>query len=52
MEFKLIKKVNKNPFRQYKLLKEALTKPKKKSTKSKKILSTSLEIKLFKLKKN
>lgn len=52
MVFKLLKKDKMNPSRLLKLLKEVSMKLKRKSTKSKKISSTSLVIKLLKSKRN
>jgi hypothetical protein len=52
MVFKLLKKVNNNQFKLFKLHKEDLMKHKRKSIKLKKILLTLLVIKLFKLKRN
>lgn len=52
MVFKLLKKANNNQFKLLKQPKEDSTKHKRKLIKLKKILLTSLVIKLFKLKRN
>ncbi len=52
MAFKLPKKDRNNPYNQSKLLKEDSTKPKRKSTKSKKTSSILLVMKQYKLKRS